>query len=247
MRNFLLRNEFIERTRISEKVLKEWETSKIIKPAGMTEDKVPFYTGELVEHSTNIKRFIDMGYQLEEIQKILKKVGLPKVNGETGNSGNLNKHLTIGGLAERVNVSTRTIKHWEDEGIIEADMRSEGGFRIYSEVYVYLCNLVKDLQLFGYTLKQIKHISEIFRTFLAIDENIETYSKKETAGQLDGMLHEIGVLKEKVGLLKAGIQRWEDLVSKKTREINNLKKKNQKRGKQDKQEKGDEKEGEKNE
>jgi hypothetical protein len=32
-------------------------------------------------------------------------------------------------------------------------------------------------------------------------------------------------------LLKKGIQRWEDLITKKKREINNLKKKNQKRDK----------------
>lgn len=231
-KNLLLRDEFIERTRISEKVLSEWEASKIIKPAGITEDKVPYYTPELVEHCGNVKKFIDMGYDLEAIRAILKKVGPPKVAAENGNSGNFKNHLTIGGLAERVNVSPRTIKHWEDEGIIEPDMRSEGGFRLYSGVYVYLCNLVKDLQLFGYTLKQIKMISDYFRTFLAMDKDIETYSQEETEEKLDEMLSEIDVLIDKMALLKGGIQRWEDLIGKKKKEINNLKKKNQKRGKE---------------
>ncbi len=228
-KNLLLRDEFIERTRISEKVLTEWEASKVIKPSGLTEDKVPFYTPELVEHSDNIKKFIDMGYGLDEIRTILKKVGPPKVDGEADKSGNLKNHLTIGGLAERVNVSTRTLKHWEDEGIIEPDMRSEGGFRLYSDIYVYLCNLVKDLQLFGYTLKEIKAISDHFRTFLAIDKDIEIYSKEETEEKLDKMLSEINVLNDKTTLLKGGIQRWEDLIGKKKKEISTLKKKNQKR------------------
>lgn len=231
-KNVLLRDEFIERTRISEKVLIEWEASKIVKPSGITEDKVPYYTPEQVDHCGNVKKFIDMGYGLEEIRTILRKVGPPKVAGEDDRSGNLNNHLTIGGLAERINVSTRTLKHWEDEGIIEPDMRSEGGFRLYSDIYVYLCNLVKDLQLFGYSLKQIKMISDYFRTFLAMDKDIETYSNEETEERLDKMLKEIGVLNDKMALLKGGIQRWEDLIGKKKKEINNLKKKNQKRGKE---------------
>lgn len=230
-KNFLPRNEFVERTKISEKVLKEWEALKIIKPSGLTEDKTPFYTQDLVDHSSNIKKFIDMGYNLEEIQKILKKVGLPKATGESEKSTAPKKHLTIGGLAYSLGVSTRTIKHWEDEGIIEAGMRSEGGFRLYPEIYVYLCKLVKDLQLFGYTLKQIKNISDLFRTFLAIDKNIHAYTKEETSKKLDTMCNEIERLNNKMNLLKEGIYRWEDLINKKRREINNLKKKNQKRGK----------------
>ncbi len=228
VKNFLLRPEFIEKTKIPEKVLKVWEKLKIIKPSGLTEDEISFYTQDLVEHSSNIKKLIDMGYNLEEIRKILKKVRPPTVTRENKKSRGLKKHLTIGGLAQRVGVSTRTIKHWEDEGIIEADMRSEGGFRLYSEIYVYLCELIKDLQLFGYTLKQIKNISDHFRTFLAIDENIHTYTKEKTSKKLDDMCREIKRLNDKMTLLKKGIQRWEDLINKKKREINNLKKKNQK-------------------
>lgn len=227
--NFLLRKEFIERTKISEKVLTEWETLKIIKPSGMTEDKTPFYTQQLVEHTANLKKFIDMGYHPEEIQKILKKVGPPKVTEEADKVGNSKNHLTIGGLSYRVGVSTRTIKHWEDEGIIEPDMRSEGGFRLYSEAYVYLCNLIKDLQLFGYSLKQIKNISDLFRTFLAVEKNIDADTPEDIEKKLDTMCREIDRLNDKMSLLKEGIQRWEDLIGKKKKEITNLKKKNQKR------------------
>ena len=228
-RNFLLRKEFIEHTRISEKVLKEWETLKIIKPSGMTEDQTPFYRQELIDHANNIKKFIDMGYHPEEIQKILKKVGPPKVSDTTDKMGTAKNHLTVGGLAYRVGISTRTIKHWEDEGIIEPDMRSEGGFRLYSEAYVYLCNLIKDLQLFGYSLKEIKTVSDLFRTFLAINDNIDAYSPEDTEKKLETMCREIDRLTDKMSLLKEGIQRWEDLIGKKKKEITNLKKKNQKR------------------
>jgi DNA-binding transcriptional MerR regulator len=231
MKHFLIRNEFIEKAKISEKVLNEWETFKLIKPVGFTEDNFPFYTPRAVDRANNVKKLLDMGYMVEDIQKILKKVGLPKNKGNPGKSAKLKKHLTIGGLAERVGVSARTIKHWEDKGIIEPDMRSEGGFRLYSQVFVYLCNLIKDLQLFGYTLEQIKTSSNYFREFLAIEKNIETYSGEETAKKLEAMLLAIEELRGKMNLLKEGISRWEELINKKKKEINNLKKRNQKREK----------------
>lgn len=235
-KNFLIRNEFIEKAKISEKVLKEWETFKIIKPVGFTEDNLPFYSPQAVEQVNNVKKLLDMGYMVEDIQKILKKVGLPKNSGDSEKSARLKKHLTIGGLAERVGVSARTIKHWEDKGIIEPDMRSEGGFRLYSQVFVYLCNLIKDLQLFGYSLEQIKTISDYFREFLEINKNIETYPGEETEKKLEAMLTAIEELRAKMNLLKEGISRWEELISKKKKEINNLKKRNQKREKPKKEE-----------
>ena len=244
-KNFLIRDEFIEKAKISEQVLKEWETAKLIKPVGFTEDNLPFYNPQAVEQVNNVKKLLDMGYMVEDIQKILKKVGLPKNNGDPEKSTRLKKHLTIGGLAKRVGVSARTIKHWEDKGIIEPDMRSEGGFRLYSQIFVYLCNLIKDLQLFGYTLEQIKTISDYFREFLAIEKNIETYSREETAKKMDTMLTAIEELRGKMNLLKEGISRWEELINKKKKESNNLKKRNQKREKP-KQE-GEEKKGENHE
>ena len=46
---------------------------------------------------------------------------------------------------------------------------------------------------------------------------------------MDMMLEEIATLFEKMNLLKEGIQRWEDLLKKKRREIMQLKNQNQKR------------------
>ena len=108
-------------------------------------------------------------------------------------------------------------------------MRSEGGFRLYADVYVYLCELIKDLQLFGYSLEEIKKISDYFRAFLAIKDNLEVYSKEDTETRLKEMLERIQVFDEKAGQLKQGIERWEDLLKKKKKEILNLRSRNRKR------------------
>lgn len=226
----LSRKELIEQARVSDKVLREWESAKIIKPVSLSGDRIPLFSQQTVETINNIKKLVEIGYSMEEVERILRKIGLPKLPEELEKSKGSNGHLTIGGLAEQVGVSPRTIKHWEDKGIIEPDMRTDGGFRLYSKAYIYLCKLIKDLQLFGYTLEQIKLYSDLFRTFLAIEENIQAFPYEEATRQLEAMLREIELLSDKMKLFKEGIVRWEDLINKKKKEINSLKKRNQKRG-----------------
>lgn len=228
-KSIYIRKEFIAKVSISEKTLEEWEKLKLIKPVGFTDDHTPFYSEATIERVDRIQKLLELGYGLEEIQKIIKKIGLPKTTTGKGEHTELDQYFTVGNLAERVGVSARTIKHWEDKGIIEPDMRSEGGFRLYSEVYVFLCKLIKDLQLFGYTLEEIKTISDYFREFVAIQSNFELYPKTEISRKLDIMSQEIKILFEKINLLKEGIQRWEDLLKKKRKEISNLKTRNKKR------------------
>jgi DNA-binding transcriptional MerR regulator len=150
-------------------------------------------------------------------------VGLPKSVQEKAERTGKSQFLTVGNLAERVGISPRTIKHWEAKGIIEPDTRSGGGFRLYSENYIYLCKLIKDLQLFGYSLEEIKTISEYFREFLAMQKNINQYPKTEVTSKLNTMLKEIQILFDKMNSLKEGIQRWEDLLKKKKRELTHMK------------------------
>jgi len=228
-KNFLTRDEFLSKASLAGEALAEWQKWKLVKPAGYADGKSPLFSGESLDRVAHIRKLIDLGYGLEEIQKIVKKVGLPQK--ETGKTKGSEKErfLTVGDLAERTGVSPRTIKHWEDKGIIEPDMRTEGGFRLYSEVYVYLCKLILDLQLFGYTLEEIKVVSDHFRDFLAIQADLEALPKTGVESKLTVMLEEVQVLFDKMKLLEEGIDRWEDLLKKKKKDVLSLRAKNQKR------------------
>jgi DNA-binding transcriptional MerR regulator len=228
-KKILNRDEFIARFKLEAASLREWEKARLLKPAGFTDEKIPLFSEEMGERAGAIQKLTELGYKIEEIQKILKKVGLPSQVEKKRQLEDPAQYLTVGDLAEKVGLSPRTIKHWEDKGIIEPDMRSEGGFRLYSGGYVYLCELVRDLQLFGYTLEEIKKISDYFRYFLGLQENLVAFPKSEVSSQLDAMLTEIKVLFDKMGLLQKGIRRWEDLMKKKRKEILDLKNRNQKR------------------
>jgi DNA-binding transcriptional MerR regulator len=220
------RAEFLAKFNLPERTLCEWEKLKLLRPVGFSDDKIPLYSEEMTEQVWHIQKLNELGYGPEEIQKIIKKVGLPKPGLKKRKAEDLDKYLTVGNLAERVGLSPRTIKHWEDKGIIEPDMRSEGGFRLYSEAYVYLCELIRDLQLFGYTLEEIKMISDYFRDFLGFQKDLASFPKDEVSLKLDVMLREIKILFDKMELLSKGIERWEDLAKRKKKEVLSLKDKN---------------------
>jgi len=217
------REELLERAGISEKDLLDWEQMRLLKPVGQTKDKVRFYTRDSLDRILHIQSLQALGYELEHIQKIIKKVGIPRSGENQGPPERMHRFLTVGDLADRVGISPRAVKHWEDKGIIEPEMRSEGGFRLYSDNYVYLCQLIKDLQLFGYSLEEIKAISDLFRDFLAISQNLSTFSSAEAARKLESMTDNIKHFEKKMDLFKAGMERWESLLKKKRREISSLK------------------------
>jgi DNA-binding transcriptional MerR regulator len=228
-KNVFTKDDLLRRTDVSEEVLVRWTKEKLIRPAGFTDDKTPLFSEETLARLENILKLKELGYGLEEIQKIIKKIGLPRAKANRANNNGLDQFLTVGSLAEKAGVSPRTIKHWEDKGIIEPDMRSEGGFRLYSKIYIYLCKLVQDLQLFGYTLEEIKVISDYSRDFLAIQERLESFDKAAATSKLEAMLEGIQALFDKMKLFREGMDRWESLMKKKKKEILTLKAKNQKR------------------
>lgn len=222
-------DEFLVKAGISREALTEWIKWKLVRPAGFTEEQVPLFSDEALARTAHIQKLVELGYGLDEIQKILKKVGLPQKKAGKKTAAAKDRFLTVGDLAERSGVSPRTIKHWEDKGIIEPDMRTEGGFRLYSEAYIYLCQLIRDLQLFGYALEEIKVASDHFRDFLAIQDGMESLPKTDVQAKLEAMLREIQTLFEKMKLLKEGIARWDDLLKKKKKDILGLLSKSQKR------------------
>jgi DNA-binding transcriptional MerR regulator len=228
-KTIFVRDEFMEKAGITAKMLKEWSNLQLLKPDGFTKDQIPFYSKETFERIKHIKGLLELGYGMREIHQIIKRIGIPKTFHAQKKNAEVKKFLTVGDLADRVGLSPRAIKHWENKGIIEPDMRSKGGFRLYSEIYIYLCNLIKDLQLFGYTLEEIKEISDLFRYFLAIKNNLEAYSKEENAKTLNKMLEHIQALFEKMKLMREGMDRWEDLLKSKKKEVMGFKNRNQRR------------------
>jgi DNA-binding transcriptional MerR regulator len=70
-------------------------------------------------------------------------------------------HLQIGEVAERTGVTQRTLRFYEEKGLLRAPSRMDGGFRLYSEDDVRRVEQIRKLQdLLGVTLADIKEMVE---------------------------------------------------------------------------------------
>src|SRR5690349_8128664 len=65
--------------------------------------------------------------------------------------------LQIGEVADRTGVTQRTLRFYEERGLLKPPSRMDGGFRLYSEDDVARVEQIKRLQsLLGLTLAEIK-------------------------------------------------------------------------------------------
>ncbi len=69
--------------------------------------------------------------------------------------------LQIGDVAERTGLSLRTIRHYEDVGLLPPAQRSSGGFRLYTHDAVERLLLVKQMKPLDFTLEEMAEIIDI--------------------------------------------------------------------------------------
>ncbi|MEU4680321.1 MerR family transcriptional regulator [Micromonospora sp. NPDC023737] len=93
--------------------------------------------------------------------------------------------VQIGEAAERVGLSIRTIRHYEEAGLIVPSARSEGGFRLYDEADLDRLTVVKRMKPLGFTLEEM-------RDLLTVLDALDTAGgsdRGELLGRL-GMFHD---------------------------------------------------------
>ncbi len=80
-------------------------------------------------------------------------------------------YLQIGEVAERTGVTQRTLRFYEEKGLLRPPTRMDGGFRLYSEDDVRRVEHIRRLQdLLGVTLAEIKEMvdaKEVLRELTA--------------------------------------------------------------------------------
>ena len=66
--------------------------------------------------------------------------------------------MQIGELAERTELSLRTLRHYDEIGLLEPSGRSEGGFRAYTEGDYERLMLIRRMKPFGYSREQMGYL-----------------------------------------------------------------------------------------
>ncbi len=64
----------------------------------------------------------------------------------------------VGEVAEKLGVSPRTIKYYEELGLVQPEARSSGGFRLYGEEEVQRLERILRMKGIGYSLATIREL-----------------------------------------------------------------------------------------
>ncbi|MFG2639661.1 MerR family transcriptional regulator [Streptomyces sp. NPDC048370] len=68
------------------------------------------------------------------------------------------RHMQIGEVAARTELSLRTIRHYEETGLVVPSARSQGGFRLYTETDVARLVVIRRMKPLGFTLDQMRDL-----------------------------------------------------------------------------------------
>jgi DNA-binding transcriptional MerR regulator len=67
----------------------------------------------------------------------------------------------IGGVASRVGLSLRTVRYYEEVGLVVPSGRTEGGFRLYTDDDIQRLALVKQLKPLDFSLDELRSLLEV--------------------------------------------------------------------------------------
>lgn len=88
------------------------------------------------------------------------------------------QHHQIGAVADAVGLSLRTIRYYEEIGLVTPSGRTDGGFRLYTDADIERLRLVKALKPVGMSLETM---GKLLTRADALEAAIESGTDVETA------------------------------------------------------------------
>ncbi|MEU1316808.1 MerR family transcriptional regulator [Streptomyces tibetensis] len=127
------------------------------------------------------------------------------------------KHMQIGEVAARTELSLRTIRHYEETGLVIPSARSQGGFRLYTETDVARLMVIRRMKPLGFTLEQMRDLLDATDRLDSDDaldgserevllERIRTY-RQAAAEQVEKLRVQLARAEDFAGTLEARLER----------------------------------------
>lgn len=88
---------------------------------------------------------------------------------------------TIGDLAKKLNITTRTIRYYDQKGMVKPSRVSESGYRLYSDEQIKQLRLIIFLKELGFSLQNIQKILAYKNSDKLIDLLLEDQLKRNKA------------------------------------------------------------------
>lgn len=120
--------------------------------------------------------------------------------------------MHIGELAERTGLSLRTIRHYDDVGLLPAS-RSEGGFRVYSGADLERLMVIRRMKPLGFSLEDMGRLLDVLDRLAASPGEDE---RTDLQQQLDGYIDAARQQRAKLALNLKRADEFLDLLSAKS-------------------------------
>lgn len=85
-----------------------------------------------------------------------------------------NMIMQIGELAEKSRMSLRTIRHYDEVGLLKPSGRSEGGFRLYTPDDLDRLLVIRQIKALGFSLEDMAEILQIIATLSSASAAADT-------------------------------------------------------------------------
>ncbi|MGN6325074.1 MerR family transcriptional regulator [Pseudolysinimonas sp.] len=100
--------------------------------------------------------------------------------------------MHIGEVAERTSLSHRTLRHYDEIGLVRPSGRTDGGFRLYTETDVSRLLLIRRMKPLGFSLEEMAD-------FLTVVGRLQTDPADRTARvRLDALIAETRVRRQRL-------------------------------------------------
>jgi DNA-binding transcriptional MerR regulator len=95
------------------------------------------------------------------------------------------RQMQIGEVAERTGLSLRTIRHYDEVGLVIPSARSKGGFRLYTDADVERLMVIRRMKPLDFSLEEMRDLLEIADRIAATDDPATGEEKQRLRSRLD--------------------------------------------------------------
>lgn len=178
--------DFSSETSLSEDMIRTLLSMQIIYAA--QKKPVMLFFSRDIEKGKKIANMLQMGYQLADIRRIIREIGLPGDEQQDEKD----KLFAIGEFCAKYGLNPRQIKYWEQMGLLYPASRSKGGVRLYNELLLRHIRFIQALQALGFPLEDIKHIID----------NKDTDAVEKRIAHLNEVMRELKPLLKNIKAIK---------------------------------------------
>lgn len=120
------------------------------------------------------------------------------------------QQMQIGEVAERTGLSLRTIRHYEEAGLVLPSARSKGGFRLYTESDVERLMVIRRMKPLGFSLEEMRDLLDITDRLGAVGEKPAGEELRRLRDRLDAYR---ALADERVETLRTRLEMAEDFAA----------------------------------